>query len=193
MPWRRMESGGIAPTFLTSELDGGEWSVSRSGRFTPGMIVLCTQWIGGWMGLGAPVWTLWSWERSLASASNRSIQWRMIYNYLSWKYRKWSESSIIWGIIAVLEGLRKQWKSYKIKWPSVWDISRVHDSCSRFIEGDMKKLRLKINCMLFCYNIMFRLCTQVALLPHEEGGWPSCGLWCTRCSLVNMNTKWPHR
>jgi hypothetical protein len=30
---------------LTSALDGGEWSVSRLGRFTPG-----THWIGGWVG-----------------------------------------------------------------------------------------------------------------------------------------------
>jgi hypothetical protein len=28
--------GGIAPAFLTSALDGGEWLSSRSGRFTPG-------------------------------------------------------------------------------------------------------------------------------------------------------------
>jgi hypothetical protein len=27
--------GGIAPSFLTSALDGGEWSASRSCRFTP--------------------------------------------------------------------------------------------------------------------------------------------------------------
>jgi hypothetical protein len=29
-------SGGITPSFLTSVLDGGEWSASRLGRFTPG-------------------------------------------------------------------------------------------------------------------------------------------------------------
>jgi hypothetical protein len=31
-----MRSGDITPVFLTSALDGGEWSASRSGRFTPG-------------------------------------------------------------------------------------------------------------------------------------------------------------
>jgi hypothetical protein len=30
---------------LFKGLDGGEWSASRPGRFTPG-----TQWIGGWVG-----------------------------------------------------------------------------------------------------------------------------------------------
>jgi hypothetical protein len=29
---------GIAPPFLTSALDGGEWSASRPGRFTVGEI-----------------------------------------------------------------------------------------------------------------------------------------------------------
>jgi hypothetical protein len=31
--------------FLTSALAGGEWSVSRPGRFTPG-----SHWIKGWVG-----------------------------------------------------------------------------------------------------------------------------------------------
>jgi hypothetical protein len=32
------------------ELDGGEWSASRPGRFTPGLRVPGTHWIGGWEG-----------------------------------------------------------------------------------------------------------------------------------------------
>jgi hypothetical protein len=43
-------SGGIAPPFVTSALDAGEWSASRPGRFTPGEIALGTHWIGGWVG-----------------------------------------------------------------------------------------------------------------------------------------------
>jgi hypothetical protein len=34
---------------LTSALVGGEWSVSRPGRFTPGERVPGTRWIGGWV------------------------------------------------------------------------------------------------------------------------------------------------
>jgi hypothetical protein len=45
--WR---SGGIAPPFLTSALDGGEWSAACSGRYTPREIYLGTHWIGGWYG-----------------------------------------------------------------------------------------------------------------------------------------------
>jgi hypothetical protein len=33
---KTLGSGGIAPPFLTSALDGGEWSASRADRFTPG-------------------------------------------------------------------------------------------------------------------------------------------------------------
>jgi hypothetical protein len=36
--------------FLTSALDGGEWSASRPGRFTPGERAPGTHWIGSWIG-----------------------------------------------------------------------------------------------------------------------------------------------
>jgi hypothetical protein len=45
-----MGSGGIAPPFLISALDGGEWSDSSPGRFTPGKRASGTQLIGGWVG-----------------------------------------------------------------------------------------------------------------------------------------------
>jgi hypothetical protein len=43
-------SGGIAPLILTSALDGGEWSASRPGRFTPRERAPSTHWLGGWVG-----------------------------------------------------------------------------------------------------------------------------------------------
>jgi hypothetical protein len=36
--------------FLTLALDGGEWSASRPGRFTPWGNASGTHWIGGWVG-----------------------------------------------------------------------------------------------------------------------------------------------
>jgi hypothetical protein len=42
-------SGGIAPPFLTSALDEGEWSASRPWRSTPGERAPCTHWTGGWV------------------------------------------------------------------------------------------------------------------------------------------------
>jgi hypothetical protein len=35
---------------LTSAPDGGEWSASRPGRFTPRERAPVTHWIGGWVG-----------------------------------------------------------------------------------------------------------------------------------------------
>jgi hypothetical protein len=33
-----------------SALVGGEWSASRSGRYTPGEKKTCAHWTGGWVG-----------------------------------------------------------------------------------------------------------------------------------------------
>jgi hypothetical protein len=41
-------SGGIAPPLLTLALDGGSWSASRPGCFTPGETAPGTNWIGSW-------------------------------------------------------------------------------------------------------------------------------------------------
>jgi hypothetical protein len=38
-----------SPHSLTLALDGGEWSASRPGRFTPRERAPCTNWIGGWV------------------------------------------------------------------------------------------------------------------------------------------------
>jgi hypothetical protein len=40
-------SEGIASAFATSALDGGEWSVSHSGLFTPGEGSPGSHWIAG--------------------------------------------------------------------------------------------------------------------------------------------------
>jgi hypothetical protein len=45
-----MGGGGTAALFLASALDGGEWSASRPGHFTPWEISSDTHWIGGWVG-----------------------------------------------------------------------------------------------------------------------------------------------
>jgi hypothetical protein len=43
-------SGSIDPPIFTSALDGGEWSASRSGRFTPRERAPDTHWLGDWVG-----------------------------------------------------------------------------------------------------------------------------------------------
>jgi hypothetical protein len=42
-------SGGIPPPFLTSALDGGDWSASRSGPFNHRETAPGTHSIGGWV------------------------------------------------------------------------------------------------------------------------------------------------
>jgi hypothetical protein len=41
------ETGDIAPPFLNSVVDGGEWSASRLDGFTREERVLGTHWVGG--------------------------------------------------------------------------------------------------------------------------------------------------
>jgi hypothetical protein len=45
-----MGEGRYIPPFLISALDGGEWSVSLPGRFTPWEPALGIHWIRGWLG-----------------------------------------------------------------------------------------------------------------------------------------------
>jgi hypothetical protein len=44
-----MGSGGTVPPFLTSALDGGEWSASCLRLFTSRTRAPGTHWIGGWV------------------------------------------------------------------------------------------------------------------------------------------------
>jgi hypothetical protein len=66
------ESRGIAPPFLTSALDGGEWPASHPGHFTPGeRFPVPIGQEGGWA--SEPVWTLWRKEKSLAPVGNLTL------------------------------------------------------------------------------------------------------------------------
>jgi hypothetical protein len=58
---------------LTSALDGGEWSASRAGRFTPWQRVPGTHWIGGWVGPRA-AWTRCWGEKFPVPAGNRNLE-----------------------------------------------------------------------------------------------------------------------
>jgi hypothetical protein len=51
IPWRRIGEWRYSSTHsLTSALDGGEWSPTCPGRFTPRERVPVTHWTGGWEG-----------------------------------------------------------------------------------------------------------------------------------------------
>jgi hypothetical protein len=65
-----MGGGGIAPPFLTSALDGDEWSASHNGSLTPRETVPSAQWIGSWVDPKAGLGTVEK-EKSLATAEDR--------------------------------------------------------------------------------------------------------------------------
>jgi hypothetical protein len=50
IPWTRMWEWRYSSIFLNLALDGGEWSASCPGRFTPYDRPSGTHWTGGWVG-----------------------------------------------------------------------------------------------------------------------------------------------
>jgi hypothetical protein len=61
---------------LTSALDGGEWSASHLGRFTPRERVPGTHWIGGWVGTRAGLDTVVK-RKIPTPAGNRILEPRL--------------------------------------------------------------------------------------------------------------------
>jgi hypothetical protein len=61
--------------FLTSALDGGEWSASRPGRFTPRERAPGTHWIGGRVGSRAVLDTVV--KRKIPSLRRESNRWKI--------------------------------------------------------------------------------------------------------------------
>jgi hypothetical protein len=69
----------IAPPFLASALDGGEWLVSCPGRFTPderAPVLIGEE--AGWS--PEPVWTLWRREKNHASAGIRTLAVQSLFH-----------------------------------------------------------------------------------------------------------------
>jgi hypothetical protein len=65
----------IAQPFLTSALDGGEWSTSRPGRFTPSERNPSTNWMGACVGPSAGLETVEK-EKNLSTAVNRKFSFQ---------------------------------------------------------------------------------------------------------------------
>jgi hypothetical protein len=65
--WQYMWSGGIAPPFLTSALDEGEWLASCPLHFTTEERTPGIHWIGGWMG---PISSWYPLDRGLDGPHN---------------------------------------------------------------------------------------------------------------------------
>jgi hypothetical protein len=75
----------ISPKFLTSALDGKEWSVSRPGHFIPGERAPCAHWMGGRTGPRAGLDAVELRDKFLASAGNRSPTIQPVaHRYTNW-------------------------------------------------------------------------------------------------------------
>jgi hypothetical protein len=73
-PWRRIGEWRCSYTHsLILALDGGEWSASCPGRFTPREIAPGTHWIGGWVGSRAVLDTAVK-KKFPAPAGNQTLE-----------------------------------------------------------------------------------------------------------------------
>jgi hypothetical protein len=85
---------------LTSALDGGEWSVSRPGRFTHRKRAPGTHWIGGWLGPRASLETVM--KRKIPSSRRESNRRTPIVQLVDQPYTDWAITAL-----GVREWIRK--------------------------------------------------------------------------------------
>jgi hypothetical protein len=77
-------------SFLTSALNGGEWSASRPGRALPAGNDSRSHWIEGWVGLRAGL-TQGLKERSFVSAGDRTpVVHSVVRHYTKWATNRYS-------------------------------------------------------------------------------------------------------
>jgi hypothetical protein len=102
--WRK---GCIVHTFLTSALDGGEWSTSRPGRFTPRERAPGTHWIGGWVGPRAVLDAVV--ERKIPSSLRVSNPRTSIVQPVTQSYTDWAIAGLTqWQIFHIISEVAAQ-------------------------------------------------------------------------------------
>jgi hypothetical protein len=74
MPWRHMGEWRYSSIFLDLATDGGEWSVSRTCRFTPRESDLGTHCIGGWVSPGVGLEAVEERKSYIAGNRTRAVQ-----------------------------------------------------------------------------------------------------------------------
>jgi hypothetical protein len=79
---------------LTSALDGGgEWSASRTGRFTPREWAPGSQWIGGWVGPRAVLDAVV--KRKIPSPHRESEPRTLIVHPVAQRYTDWAITDLL--------------------------------------------------------------------------------------------------
>jgi hypothetical protein len=85
---------------LTLALDGGEWSASHPGCFTPKERAPGTHWIGGWVGpsavleayMEAHLWTSLSDEAVQIYTAELADRWKSVNPLTDHKHHTWTET-----------------------------------------------------------------------------------------------------
>jgi hypothetical protein len=77
---------------LTSAVDGGDWSASRPGRFTPRERAPIIHWIGGWVGLRAALGAVV--KRKIPSARWESNPRTPIVQPVAQRYTDWAITAL---------------------------------------------------------------------------------------------------
>jgi hypothetical protein len=80
--------------YLTSALHGGEWSVSRPGRFTPKERAPCTHWIGDYVGPRARLDAVV--KRKIPSPRRESNPRNPIVQPVAQHYTDWAITVLLW-------------------------------------------------------------------------------------------------
>jgi hypothetical protein len=88
----------ISTHSLTSAPDGGEWSASRPGRFTPRERVPSTHWIAGWEGPRAGLDTVV--KRKIPSPRRESNPRTPIVQPIAQRYTDWAIGFILYDFLS---------------------------------------------------------------------------------------------
>jgi hypothetical protein len=85
-------SGVQLHAFLTSALDGGEWSASRPRRFSPRERAPGAHWIGGWLGPRTGLDTVM--KRKIPSSRRESSPRAPIVQLVAQRYTVWAITAL---------------------------------------------------------------------------------------------------
>jgi hypothetical protein len=103
---------------LTSALDGGEWSASSPGRFTPRERGPGTHWIGGWVGPRAILDAVM--KRKIPSPRQESKPRTPIIQFVAQRYTDWAITALDGRVIIL------KWISTETVWEGADWIELVH-------------------------------------------------------------------
>jgi hypothetical protein len=97
----RIEGVKVSSTHsLTLALDGGEWSASRPGRFTPKERAPGTHWIGGWVGPRAVLDAVV--KRKIPSPCRESNPRTPIVQLVAQRYTDWATTALYGYVLALI-------------------------------------------------------------------------------------------